>query len=179
MQEYINKHPQRINKFKLALWNLIQWDSANLQVKYYIPDNGTVEAYDNEDPDEVGSLGWTHDWCIRPTSVKAFYKFNLQRRKDTSRYSRRKSLAKLYKIEDAEDYPYCPKYYRESTYRPWSQYVKSFIDSKRVEREFWFSLGLDPGPTDYPSDQDVIEILLLVSQYTSESSSTVTSVKSK
>ncbi len=81
MQDYINKHPQRIDKFKLALWNLIvQWDSAGLQVQFYIPDNGTVEAYDNEDPDEVGSLGWIHDWCIRPTSVKAFYKFNLERR---------------------------------------------------------------------------------------------------
>ncbi len=54
MQEYINKHPQRIDKFKLALWNLVQWDSAGLQVQFYIPDNGTVEAYDNEDPDEVG-----------------------------------------------------------------------------------------------------------------------------
>ena len=134
MQDYIDKHRQRVNKFKLALWNLIQWDSANLQVKFYIPDNGTVEAYDNEDPDEVGSLGWIHDWCIRPTSVKAFYKFNLQRRKETSRYSRRKSLAKLYKIEDAEDYPYCPKYYRESTYRPWSQYVKVFIEKRGDSR---------------------------------------------
>jgi hypothetical protein len=149
MQDYINKHPQRIDKLKLTLWNLVQWDSAGLQVQFYIPDNGTVEAYDNEDPDEVGSLGWIHDWCVRPTSVKAFYKFNLERRKE-------KSLAKLYKIEDAEDYPYCPKYYRESTYRPWSQYVKVFIEKRRLEREFWFSLGLDPGPTEYPSNQEVI-----------------------
>jgi hypothetical protein len=103
MQEYIKHHPQRIAKFKLALWNLVQWDSAGLQVQFYIPDNGTVEAYDNEDPYEVGNLGWIHDWCIRPTSVKAFYKFNFGRRKESSRYSRRKSLAKLYKIEDAED----------------------------------------------------------------------------
>ncbi len=170
MREYIKSHPQRIDKFKLALWNLVQWDSAGLQVQFYIPDNGTVEAYDNEDPDEVGSLGWIHNWCIRPTSVKAFYKFNLERRKETSRYSRRKSLAKLYKIEDAEDYPYCPKYYRESTYRPWSQYVKTFIEKRRLEREFWFSLGLDPGPTEYPSNQEVIEILLQVSQFTSQTS---------
>jgi hypothetical protein len=173
MQEYIESHPERVNKFKLALWNLVQWDSANLQVKYYIPDNGTVEPYDNEDPEEVGSLGWIHDWCIRPTSVKAFYKFSLKGRKEPSRptrYSRRKSLAKLYKVEEAEDYPYCPKYYRESTYRPWSQYVKTFIEKRRLEREFWFSLGLDPGPTEYPTDQEVLEILLQDSQFTSETS---------
>jgi hypothetical protein len=170
MQEYISSHPQRIDKFKLALWNLVQWDSAGLQVQFYIPDSGTVEAYDNEDPDEVGSLGWIHDWCIRSTSVKAFYKFNLERLKETSRYSRRKSLANLYKMENAEDCPYCPKYYRESTYRPWSQYVKAFIEKRRLEREFWFSLGLDPGPTEYPSNREVIEILLQVSQFTSQTS---------
>ncbi len=61
MQEYINSHPERIGKFKLALWNLVQWDSANLQVQFYIPDNGIVEAYGNEDPYEVGSLGSIHD----------------------------------------------------------------------------------------------------------------------
>ena len=95
-QDYIKSHPQRIDKFKLALWNLVQWDSAGLQVQFYIPDNGTVEAYDNEDPDEVGSLGWIHDWCIRLTSVKAFYKYSLKGRKESprpTRYSRRKSLA--------------------------------------------------------------------------------------
>jgi hypothetical protein len=52
------------------------------------------------------------------------------------RYRRRLPVAELYKIEDAGDYPYCPKYFKESTYRPWSQYVKTFIDTRRVEREF-------------------------------------------
>jgi hypothetical protein len=102
--------------------------------------------------------------------VKNFYKFNVERRKETSRYSRRRSLASLYKIEDAEDYPYCPKYYQESTYRPWSQYVKTFIEKRRVDREFWFSLGMGPGPTEYPTDQEVIAILLLASQFTSQTS---------
>jgi hypothetical protein len=130
-----------------------------------------VEPYDSEDPDEVGSLGWIQDWCIRPTFVKGFYKFKLGRRKETSKYSRRRSLAKLYKIEDADDYPYRPKYNQESTYRPWSQYVKTFIEKRRIDREFWFSLGLDPGPTEYPTDQEVVAILLLASQFTPQTSS--------
>jgi hypothetical protein len=117
----------------LALWNLIKWDSAGLQP--YIPDSGRVEPYDSDDPYEVGSLGWIQDWCIRPVEVKKFYKLNLGRHKETSRYTRRRTLANLYQIEDADDYCYCPKYFKESTYRPWSQYVKSFIDSRRVERD--------------------------------------------
>ncbi len=67
MQEYIKSHPQRIDKFKLALWNLVQWDSAGLKVKFYIPDNGTVEAYDNEDPYEVGLTGRVLSYLPRAT----------------------------------------------------------------------------------------------------------------
>ena len=91
---------------------------AGLGVQLYIPDNGKVEPYGSDDPDEIGSLGWVHDWCIRPVGVKGFYKYNLQRRKEVSKHTRRKKLAVLYTIEDAGDYAYCPKYYRESTYRP-------------------------------------------------------------
>jgi hypothetical protein len=173
MQDFISANTQRIDQFKLALWNLVQWDQAGLGALLYIPDNGRVESYDSEDPNEVGNLGWIHDWCIRPVGVKGFYKYNLQRRKEVSRHTRRKKLAVLYTIEDAGDYAYCPKYYRESTYRPWRQYVKSFIDSRRTEREFWNSIGLSPGPTEYPTDQEVIAILLQVSQFTCESSSIV------
>ncbi len=68
MQDYISSHRQRIDSFKLALWNLIQWDSAGHQPN--IPDSGRVEPYGSEDPDEVGSLGWIQDWCIRPVGVK-------------------------------------------------------------------------------------------------------------
>jgi hypothetical protein len=172
MQDFISANTQRVNKFKLALWNLVQWDQAGHYPYIYIPDNGTVESYDlPEDPEEVGSLGWIHDWCIRPVAIKKFYKYHLRGQKEVSKYSRRgRKLATLYKIEDASDYPYCPKYFRESTYRPWKQYVKNFVDSKRAERELWYSLNLSPGPTDYPTDQDVIDILLQVSQFTCEAS---------
>jgi hypothetical protein len=111
MQDYILAHTQRIDKFKLALWNLIQWDQAGLGIQLCIPDNGTVEPYGSEDPDEVGSLGWVHDWYMRPVGVKGFYKYNLQRRKEVSKHTRRKKLAVLYTIEEADDYPYCPRYY--------------------------------------------------------------------
>ena len=170
MQDFISANTQRIDQFKLALWNLVQWDQAGFGQLPYIPDNGRVESYDSEDPNEVGSLGWVHDWCIRPAGVKGFYKYNLQRRKEKAKYTRRKRLAVLYIIEDAGDYAYCPKYFRESTYRPWRQYVKDFIESRRIEREFWNSIGLSPGPTEYLTDQKVIAILLQASQFTCESS---------
>ena len=134
MQDFISANTERINKFKLALWNLVQWDQSGLYPHFYIPDNGTVEPYDSEDLEEVGSLGWIHDWCIRPVAIKKFYKYHLRGQKEVSKYSRRgRKLATLYKIEDASDYPYCPKYFRESTYRPWGQYVKNFVDSKSRE----------------------------------------------
>ena len=170
MQDFISANTERINKFKLALWNLVQWDQSGLYPHFYIPDNGTVEPYDSEDLEEVGSLGWIHDWCIRPVGVKSFYKYNLKRQKEVSRFTRRRKLEILYTVEDADDYPYCPKYYRESPYRSWKQYVKNFVDSKRAERELWYSLDLSPGPTDYPTDQEVIDILLQVSQFTCETS---------
>ncbi len=107
MQDYISSHPERIDSFKLALWNLIQWDITGHRI--YIPDNGRVEPCGSEDPDKVGSLGWIQDWCIRPASVKNFYKFNLKGRLGISKYKRRLPLSTLYKIEDAEDYYYCPK----------------------------------------------------------------------
>ncbi len=170
MQDYILAHTERIDKFKLALWNLVQWDQAGLGVQLYIPDYGKVEPYGSEDLDKVGSLGWVHDWCIRPVGVNGFYKYNLQRRKELSKHTRRKKLAILYTLEDAGDYAYCPRYFRESAYRPWGQYVKNFIETRRAEREFWNSLGLSPGPTDYPTDQEVIAILLQVSQFTCDTS---------
>ena len=171
MQDFISANTQRIDQFKLALWNLVQWDQAGFGHLPYIPDNGRVESYDSEDPNEVGSLGWVHDWCIRPAGVKGFYKHYLHRRKEKAKYTRRKKLEVLYVIEDASDYAYCPKYFRESTYRPWRQYVKGFIESRRIEREFWNSIGLSPGPTEYPTDQEVIAILLQASQFTCECSS--------
>ena len=93
MQGFISANTQRIDQFKLALWNLVQWNQAGLGALLYIPDNGRVESYDSEDPNEVGSLGWVHDWCIRPAGVKGFYKYNLQRRKEVSKHTRRKKLA--------------------------------------------------------------------------------------
>ncbi len=113
MQDYISSHPpERIDSFKLTLWNLIQWDSAGLQP--YIPDSGRVEPYGSEDPDEDGSLGWIQDWCIRPVAVKNFYKFHLRGRLSVCKYRRRRPISTLYEIEDADDYCYCPKYYKES-----------------------------------------------------------------
>jgi hypothetical protein len=71
-------------------------------------------------------------------------------------------------VKVAIDCPDYPEYYNECTYRPRSEYVRAFIEKRRVEREFWFSLGLDPGPTNYPSNQEVIDILLQVSQFICE-----------
>ena len=101
MQDFISANTQRINKFKLALWNLVQWDQAGHYPYIYIPDNGTVESYDSpEDPEEVGSLGWIHDWCIRPVAIKKFYKYHLRGQKEVSKYSRRgRKLATLYKLK--------------------------------------------------------------------------------
>ena len=108
MQDFISANTERINKFKLALWNLVQWDQSGLYPHFYIPDNGTVEPYDSEDLEEVGSLGWIHDWCIRPVEVKSFYKYNLRRQKEVSRFTRRRKLEILYTVEDADDYPTVP-----------------------------------------------------------------------
>ena len=170
MQDYILHHTERVDRFKLALWNLIQWDSAGHKI--YIPDSGRVEAFEIDDPDEIGSLGRIQDWCITPTSGKNLLslKYSLQGQIGTYKYRRRKPLARLYKVKLAIESPDYPEYYNECTYRPWSEYVRTFIEKRRVEREFWLSLGLDPGPTSYPSDQEVIEILLLVSQFTCEPS---------
>ncbi len=45
-----------------------------------------------------------------------------------------------------------------------------YLDSRKSEREFWYSLELEPPPTEYPTDKDVIAILLLASQFTSQTS---------
>jgi hypothetical protein len=140
MQDYILHHTERVDKFKLTLWNLVQWDSAGIKV--YIPDNGRVEAFEIDDPDECGSLGRIQDWCVKPTSGKSLLKHSLQGQIGTYKYRRRKPLAKLYKLVEARDCPDYPTYFNECTCRPWSQYVRAFVEKRRVEREFWFSLGL-------------------------------------
>ena len=169
MQDFISANLQRIDKFKLALWNLVQWDQDGTRID--IPDSGDVEPCGTDDPDEFGCLDWVQDWCIRPVAVKSFYKYQLKRQKEVSKYSRRgRTLATLYKIEDAKDYTICPRYYCESPYRTWNQFVKSYLDSRKSEREFWYSLELETPPTEYPTDKDVIAILLLASQFTSQTS---------
>jgi hypothetical protein len=168
MQDYISAHTKRIDKFKLALWNPIQWDSDGTRID--IPDSGIVEPSGTDDPDECGSLGWIQDWCIRPASGKSLFRHSLQGQIGVYKYRRRLRLAELYKIEDVNDYHYCPKYYIESPHRSWNQYVKTYLDTRKSEREFWFSLGLLPTPTEYPMDQDVTAILLQASQFTSQAS---------
>jgi hypothetical protein len=77
MQDYISSNIERVvDKFKLALWNIIQWDIAGIQI--YIPDNGIVEPRGSDDPDECGCLGWIQDWCIRPATGKRLFKHSLQ-----------------------------------------------------------------------------------------------------
>ena len=96
MQDFISANLQRIDKFKLALWNLVQWDQDGIRID--IPDSGEVEPFGTDEPEEFGCLGWVQDWCIRPVAVKSFYKYHLKRQKEVSKYSRRgRTLATLYK----------------------------------------------------------------------------------
>jgi hypothetical protein len=173
MQEFISAHTGCIDKFKLALWNLIQWDQDGTRID--ISDSGEVEPCGVDDPDEWECLGWVQDWCIRPADGKSLIKFSQQRQIGVYKYTRRQPLAEIYKIEDAKDYAICPRYYCESPYRSWNQYVKSYLDSRKSEREFWLSLELLRPPTEYPTDKDVIAILLQASQFTSQTSPRVNS----
>jgi hypothetical protein len=171
MQSYISAHPQRIDKFKLALWNLVQWDIEGIRID--IPDNGKVEPHGTDDPDECGCLDWIQDWCIRPATGKSQVGHSPQLQIGIYKYRRRLPLAELYKIEDPDDYSYCPRYYKDSSYRSWNQYVKSYLDTRKSEREFWLSLGLQPNPSEYPTDQEVIATLLQASQFTTQCSNTL------
>jgi hypothetical protein len=168
MQDFISANLQRTDKFKLALWNLVQWDQDGTRID--ISDSGEVEPFGTDDPDEWGCLGWVQDWCIRPADGKSLLRFSQQRRIGVYKYTHRLPLAEIYKIEDAKDYAICPRYYCESPYRFWNQYVKTYLDSRKSEREFWYSLELLPPPTEYSTDKDVIAILLLASQFTSQTS---------
>ena len=112
MQGYISSNPETIYRFKLALWNLIQWDIAGIE--FFIPDNGFVESCGSDDPEEAGWLGWIQDWCIRPATGKSLFRHSLQGQIGVFKYRRRTLLTEIYLIEDADDYPYGSKYFKES-----------------------------------------------------------------
>jgi hypothetical protein len=105
MQDFISANTQRIDKFKLALWNLIQWNQDGTRID--IPDSEEVEPCGIDDPDEWGCLGWVQDWCIRPADGKSLLRLSQQRQIGVYKYTRRLPLTEIYKIEDAKDYAIC------------------------------------------------------------------------
>jgi hypothetical protein len=66
MQDYISGHTERIDKFKLALWNLIQWDQDETRID--TPDSGEVEPCGTDDPDEWGCLPRLGSRLVHQTS---------------------------------------------------------------------------------------------------------------
>ena len=77
MYGYIDSgsNSERVNKFKIALYNLDLWQIANRPI--VIPDSGFVKAED-ENPTSWGSLGFVQAWEIRPVKSEVFKKVTLR-----------------------------------------------------------------------------------------------------
>jgi hypothetical protein len=108
MQDFISdpKNKERICRIKLALTHLEASDVAGEEIEVDSL-NGYVDTfYGLGDHLSWGSLGWLHDWYIRPAfkKTKSLLDYSSIRQSNTFKYRRRGSLGKLFKLQLDEYY---------------------------------------------------------------------------
>jgi hypothetical protein len=123
MQEYIYTNSDRIERFKLALFNLESWEIKG-EPKDNIPLGGYVGSCDS-DHTKGGSLGSAHTWFIRPSKQYNLFKRVESRLKPIDTLRRRTAFDCFFALEHQSDFsPFIPVS-REPDSRSWNEYVQA------------------------------------------------------
>ena len=168
MYEYIDSgcNSERVNKFKIALYNLDCLQIAGVDYKY-ITDCGFVKSPTLNILD-YGSLGYIQCWELRPVKPTLYNLVNLSTRLGFPQ-KRRTKLIDLYTLDYNEDKHTILKNKRPTTsyeYRwSWSQILEQYLLARRLHRDSLSGSVIgNPSPY-YPEDIDLINIVLVASTY--------------
>lgn len=161
-----NINSDRINKFKLALYNLDCLQIAGVDYKY-ITDCGFVKSPSLNILD-YGSFGYIQCWELRPVKPTLYNLVNLSTRIGIPR-KRRTKLIDLYTIDYNENKHIILKSKRprdDWEYRlNWSEILKGYLEARQSHRDSLSRAVIRPPSAYYPETIDVINILLVASIY--------------
>ena len=168
MYEYVDSgsNSERVNKFKIALYNLDCLQIAGVNYRY-ITDCGFVKSPTLNILD-YGSLGYVQCWELRPVKPTLHRIVNLSSRLGYPQ-KRRTKLKDLYTLNYNEEKHIILKKKRPTTsyeYLPsWSDIVEPYTLSRQLHRNSLSGAVIgDPSPY-YPEDLDLINIVLVAATY--------------
>ena len=168
MYEYIDSenNSDRVNKFKIALYNLDCLQIAGVEYKY-ITDCGFVKSPTLNILD-YGSLGYIQCWELRPVKPILYNLVNLSTRLGYPQ-KRRTKLIDLYTLNYNEDKHIILKNKRPTNsyeYRiSWRDIVEPYLLSRQLHRNSLSETVIgEPSPY-YPEDIDLLNIVLVASTY--------------
>ena len=163
MYRYIDSNSERIDLFKLGLYNLDCYQIANRD--YYIPDCGFCKS-PTEDLVGHGRLGFAEAWELRPIKPTLY---NLVASSSQIGYTqkRRTKLRDLYTLHYNEEkhkvlrkgHSYVIELFN------WDVLVKDYLLARQFYRDSLDASVIRPPSAYYLEDLDVINILLCVSKY--------------
>ena len=168
MQDFISdpKNKERVDRFKLALLNLERLDIEGEDLE--VPIGGYVEPCFDQGQDWQlwGTLGWIQDWFVRPVPAKKrvnLITYSNIVQSTRRKYTRRTPLSRLFKLQHARDYALCDFHIYEPfrvEREVWHEYIKDYITKRRVRRLSGYPNCI------YPTDREVVELLLRASTST-------------
>ena len=168
MQDFIldPRNKERIDRFKLALLNLERLDIEGEDLE--VPIGGYVELCFDQGQDWQlwGTLGWIQDWFVRPAPSKKrvnLIEYSNIVQSTKRKYTRRKPLSRLFKIQHVRDYALCDFHIYEPfrvEREAWHEYIKDFLAKRRDRRHRGYHNCI------YPTNKEVIELLLKASTFT-------------
>ena len=179
MQDFILdlRNKERVDRFKLAFLNLERLDIEGEDLE--VPIGGYVEPCFNQDQDWQlwGTLGWIQDWFVRPAQKKQDrFTRPVQKKKKVNlinysnvqqsarrKYTRRTPLSRLFQLQHSGDYALCDFHIYEpfrAEREFWHEYIKDYITKRRVRRLSGYPNCI------YPTDREVVELLLKASTFT-------------
>ena len=168
MYGYIDSgsNSDRVNKFKIALYNLDCHQIAGVPFKY-ITDCGFVKSPTVNILD-YGSLGYVQCWEIRPVKPTLHNLVSLSTRLGYPQ-KRRTKLIDLYTLNYNEDKHIVLKKKRPTTsyeYLPsWSDIVEPYLLSRQLHRNSLSGAVIGSPSPYYPEDIDLINIVLVAATY--------------
>ena len=168
MYEYVDSgsNSERVNKFKIALYNLDCLQIAGVPFKY-ITDCGFVKSPTLNILD-YGSLGYVQCWELRPVRPTLHKIVNLSSRLGYPQ-KRRTKLKDLHTLNYNEEKHIILKKKRPTTsyeYLPsWSDIVEPYTLSRQLHINSLSGAVIgNPSPY-YPEDIDLLNIVLVASTY--------------
>ena len=167
MYSFAYSETGRIDRFKLALYNLDCYQIANHDC--VIPDSGFVRSPTGSST-EWGSLGFVQAWELRPANPILF-SIVKSRTQSSGTFRRKARFEDLYSLDyNTELHSNLKELEHSESRLNWNLFVKSYLQVRQLYRDSITRGVGDLKPCAYyPGDKDIIDLLLDVAKFSSGS----------